>query len=119
MKELLNINYIKKQNLKKFIMNIFFNIYQSIKPLKKLNKDICKTIIMDIHELIDNELSMVPYQSLSNRTKRYFKRNIIKIYTPQQEIIQYNYPFYCFLKYYFIVTSVYFINIILSYFFSF
>jgi hypothetical protein len=68
---------------------------------------------MDIHELIDNELSMVPYQSLSNRTKRYFKRNIIKIYTPQQElqheIIEYNYQFYCFLKYYFIVTSVYFI----------
>jgi hypothetical protein len=93
-------------------MNIFFNIYPSIKLLKKLNKDICKTIIMDIHELIDNELSMVPYQSLSNRTKRYFKRNMLKLYNPQQEIIQYkyyNYTFYLFLKYYFIVTSVYFI----------
>jgi len=68
---------------------------------------------MDIHELIDNELSMVPYQSLSNRTKRYFKRNILKYYIQPQEIIQckyqYNYPFYCFLKYYFIVTLVYFL----------
>ena len=67
---------------------------------------------MDIHELIDNELSMVPYQSLTNRTKRYFKRNMVKLYTPQQEIIQYkyqyNYTFYCFLKYYFIVTLTYF-----------
>jgi len=67
---------------------------------------------LNISEMIDNELSLSPYQSLSNRSKRYFKRNIIKMYTP---VPVYKYHksnpslFYYFLRYYFIVTIVHFI----------
>lgn len=65
----------------------------------------------NLSEMIDNELSLSPYQSLSNRSKRYFKRNIIKMYVPSS-VTHYNTNpslFYYFLRYYFIVTIVHFI----------
>jgi len=34
----------------------------------------------NIHEIIDNELMEPPYQSMSNRSKRCCKRNIIKLF---------------------------------------
>jgi hypothetical protein len=65
----------------------------------------------NIYEMIDNELSLSPYQSLTTRTKRYFKRNIIKMYKPAPVYHYNNNPsfFYYFLRYYFIITFVHFI----------
>ena len=67
----------------------------------------------DMYESIDNELSTIPYQSMSNRTKRYLKRNIMKIHLynkPQNMSLIYNcnYNIIYFLTFYFIISSVYF-----------
>lgn len=37
-----------------------------------------------INTLIENELNDLPYENMSNRTKRYCKRNLIKLYSSLQ-----------------------------------
>jgi hypothetical protein len=68
----------------------------------------------NIHESIDNELSTIPYQSMSNRTKRYLKRSMIRLHLyneTQNSNLPYTYNYHkmiYFLTAYFIFSSVYF-----------